>query len=183
MTLPCLFGRSRQFHRELETKWHRLYRLAYAWCHDTQLASDLVQESIVKALGNRKQLRESQAMDAWLFTILANCWRDHIRRSREMTDIDDVPLVHASNPETECGQLEIVCRVRAAIAELAIDQRQIITLVDLEGLAYDEVALVLGIPVGTVMSRLFRARRDLKRRLNEAETARNGQGQRIRSVI
>ncbi len=171
MKLSGLLGRSWQLRRELETKWNRLYRLAYAWCHDSQLASDLVQEALAKALDGGEQLRNAQALDAWLFTILANCWRDYNRRNPETTDIDGVTLVHASNPEEESGQLEMVSRVRAAIAGLGREQRQVITLVDLEGFAYGEVAQVLGIPVGTVMSRLCRARRDLKRRLQTNEDA------------
>lgn len=163
-----LFGHY-QFRSQLETRWHRLYRVAYSWCHDIQLASDLVQEVFAKALKKRHQLRDTKALDVWLFTIMTNCWRDHCRQQRDMVDVDDVSLVQESYPEEENDRNKVITRVRTAITKLSHDQRQIVTLVDLEGLSYGEVAEVLGIPVGTVMSRLCRARQNLKKYLHDLE--------------
>ncbi len=153
-----LFGHSRDVKGALEQSRARLYRMAYAWCHNRALADDLVQETLTKAMQKSSQLRDPKARDAWLFSILTNCYRDHFRRQREMEDIDDIELVHESTPETESNQLEIVLKVRATIARLPEGQRQVITLVDLEGFSYVEVAATLDIPIGTVMSRLCRAR-------------------------
>jgi RNA polymerase sigma-70 factor (ECF subfamily) len=76
-------------------------------------------------------------------------------------------LGHDQTPESESGRLEVAVRVRAAIARLPEGQRQVVTLVDLEGFSYIEVAGILGIPIGTVMSRLCRARAALRDQLQE----------------
>lgn len=156
------FDRSRDQRKLLEQKRARLYRLAYAWCHNPALADDLVQDTLTKALQKADQLRDPAAQDAWLFSIMANCYRDHFRRGRETEDIDDVELSHDLSPEYESARGEVVDRVRMAIARLPEGQRQVVTLVDLEGFSYVEVAQILQIPSGTVMSRLCRARAALK---------------------
>lgn len=149
----------------LEDYWPRLYRLAYAWTGNVALAEDLAQETLMKAWHKRAQLRDAAASRAWLFSILANCHMDHLRRHQEMEDVDTLPLTDESSPETETGRRAIIDRVRAAVAALPASQRQVITLVDLEGLSYTEVANVLTVPIGTVMSRLCRARKALRKTL------------------
>ena len=163
-----LFRRMRQqreLNRRLEDIRPRLYRVAYSWCHDTHLADDLVQQTLVKALQNSGQLRDPKVMDAWLFRILTNCWNDHFRRQRDTVDIDEIPQWHERTPEFEHARDQIVARVRQAIAALPEHHRHVITLVDLGGLSYNEVAEVLEIPLGTLMSRVSRARRALKESL------------------
>lgn len=160
--LTNLFGRHRETRAALEQSRSRLYRMAYAWCHSAALADDLVQETLTKAIQKSAQLRDPQARDAWLFSILTNCYRDHFRRQRDMDDIDDVELVHDTTPESENSEQQIVTKVRLAIAKLPEGQRQVVTLVDLEGFSYVEVATILDIPIGTVMSRLCRARTAMK---------------------
>lgn len=162
MDLLDFFTRSREAQRALQQARARLYRVAYAWCHNAALADDLVQETLSKALKYSTQLRDPKARDAWLFTILANCFRDHFRKTREMDDIDDIEISHDTTPETESSRAEIVNMVRAAIARLPQGQRQVVTLVDLEGFSYVEVSQVLDVPIGTVMSRLCRARNAMK---------------------
>lgn len=160
-----LFGRTREARRKLESQRTRLYRIAYAWTHNPALADDLVQEALAKALAKSGQLRDPKAGDAWLFSILANCYYDHFRRRRESQDIEDVELTDESTPEQESGTQEIVRKVRRAVAQLPHAQRQIVTLVDIEGFRYMEVARILNVPIGTVMSRLCRARAALKETL------------------
>ena len=162
MDLLDFFTRSREAQRALQQARARLYRVAYAWCHNTALADDLVQETLSKALKNSAQLRDPKARDAWLFTILANCFRDHFRKTREMDDIDEIEISDETTPETESSRSEIVGMVRTAIARLPKGQRQVVTLVDLEGFSYVEVSQVLDVPIGTVMSRLCRARNAMK---------------------
>ena len=160
--LDFFFIRSREAQRALEQGRARLYRVAYAWCHNAALADDLVQETLAKALRKSAQLRDPKARDAWLFTILANCYRDHFRRTREMDDIDEIEISHDTTPETESSRTEIVSLIRATIARLPAGQRQVVTLVDLEGFSYVEVSQILEVPIGTVMSRLCRARNAMK---------------------
>ena len=148
--------------RQRIAKTHaRLYRVAYAWGHDPDLASDIVQETIAKALKRVSQLREPEKLNSWLFGIMTNCWRDHFRRKREMTNIDDIELEDFDTPERLHQKHDIVTNVRNAIALLPAGQRYVVTLIDLEGFSYADVAGIMEIPVGTVMSRLSRARKQL----------------------
>lgn len=166
MTWLQLFGgSSRAWQRQVEESRIRLYRLALSWCGDEMLADDLAQEALTRALRKQHQLRDAQRLDAWLFAILHNCWREHLRRLRPQVPLDEVMFICDRCPESEQAQDQIVAQVRQAVAALPMGQREVVTLVDLEGLRYAEVADVLAIPVGTVMSRLSRARRALKQSL------------------
>jgi RNA polymerase sigma-70 factor (ECF subfamily) len=154
--------RTESLGRRLEQSRPRLYRMAFAWTQNPALADDLVQETLAKALHKSGQLRDPAALNTWLFSILSNCWRDHFRRNRETEDIDNVVLLHEDTPEHRHDDRQVVDRVRGAIARLPEGQRQVVTLVDLEGFTYMEVATILDIPIGTVMSRLCRAHNALR---------------------
>ena len=167
MSLLSLLGKQHGFKQQLEMFRPRLYRIAYSWSHNPDLADDLVQETMVKALRNSDQVRNRDAIDGWLFGILTNCWRDHFRKSKELDDIDNVVLVEETTPIHHVEQQNIVDKVRSAIATLPAGQCQVLTLVDLEGMSYAEVATVLDVPIGTVMSRLCRARKILSGKLLE----------------
>ncbi len=162
MDLLDFFTRTREAQHALQQARARLYRVAYAWCHNAALADDQVQETLTKALRHSAQLRDQKLRDAWLFTILANSFRDYFRKTREMEDIDEIEISHDSTPETESSRTELVGMVRAAITRLPQGQRQVVTLVDLEGFSYVEVSQILDVPIGTVMSRLCRARNAMK---------------------
>lgn len=159
--------RTRESRLKLEQHRQRLYRIAYAWTHNAALADDLVQETMAKALKKSAQLRDPNAGDAWLYSIMTNCYRDHFRRLRTAEEIDENTIIHDSTPEKESSDQQVVHKVRAAIARLAEGQRQVVTLVDIQGLSYMEVAQILNVPIGTVMSRLCRARNALKELLGE----------------
>lgn len=170
MKIVSLFCRSNILQQQLEQIRPRLYRLAYSWSHNAALAEDLVQETLIKALKNNDQLRDAALLNSWLFSILANCLRDHFRQYREMEDIEeleDYRYAHEDTPENVHSQAQIISRVRDAVAKLPLGQRQVLTLVDLEELSYIEVATILDIPIGTVMSRLCRARQAMKSLLAE----------------
>ncbi len=94
-----MFNNTRLIRHELEQRRPMLYQLAYSWCHQPALADDLVQDTMVKALRNAKQLQNTKAVKAWLTRILANCWYDHLRSSRDMADIDN--LSAEIEPRTE----------------------------------------------------------------------------------
>ncbi|MCP5284430.1 MAG: RNA polymerase sigma factor [Burkholderiaceae bacterium] len=160
----CLFPAA-ALHRRLETLRPAMYRLAYLWCHDAALADDLTQDALTKAVARLGQLRDPDRLRPWLFGILVNAWRDHLRALRPGEDIDalEETLVCASpTPEQQASQAELVAAMRAAVARLPVGQRQVIALVDLEECGYAETAAILGIPVGTVMSRLHRGRAALR---------------------
>jgi RNA polymerase sigma-70 factor (ECF subfamily) len=178
-----LFRRRAAVQRELGACRELLYRMAYAWCHDAALADDLVQQAAEKALRRAGQLRDEQRLRAWLLRILANCARDHARLQRPHLDLAEVEETLAATgptPEEARRSADLVLRVRGAVAELPLGQRQVLTLVDLEGCSYADVGEILEVPIGTVMSRLCRARRALRARL--APFASEALGTRLRSV-
>lgn len=183
MKIPALFGRRAAVQRELETSRELLYRMAYAWCHDAALADDLAHEAAEKALRRAGQLRHMHKLKAWLLRILANCVRDHARLRREHAElaaVEDTLAAAGPTPEEARASAELAHRVRRAVAQLPLGQRQVMTLVDLEGCSYAEVGEILEVPIGTVMSRLCRARQALRERL--APLAAEELGTRLRSV-
>ncbi|MDH5777889.1 MAG: RNA polymerase sigma factor [Gammaproteobacteria bacterium] len=160
--MTVYFWQNKKFQSYLEQNWQRLYRLAYAWSHDPQLASDLVQEALSRSFKSHYQFENEKALNVWLYKVLVNCWRDHHRQRKETIDIDDAGLEAKSSPEHDHAQHQLQQQIMQAMAQLKSDHRQIITLVDLDELNYTEVADILGIAVGTVMSRLSRARSQLR---------------------
>jgi RNA polymerase sigma-70 factor (ECF subfamily) len=145
----------------------QLYRTAYAWCHDAALADDLVQEAMMKALTRLKTLQDEAALKAWVFRIMTNCYRDWGRRQKDTVDVDSLELPCDDCPESQTERNRVVAEVRRAMMQLSEDHRQVVSLVDLEGFAYSEVSEVLDVPIGTVMSRLSRARAHLRKLLLE----------------
>jgi len=171
MGFTRLFGTSARLKTGIEAQRGALYRLAFAWCHDAALADDLVQETQLRALDRAAQLRDPARLKSWLCSILANALRDHYRRSRAFENVDDLDeavLADPITPETASDSARLAARVRAEVARLPLGQRQVVTLVDLEGCSYAEVSAVLSVPIGTVMSRLCRARVALRARLLDA---------------
>jgi len=160
-----LFCKSREFKQQLELLRPRLYRLAFSWTQDHALADDLTQDALAKALKNSNQLRDSKKQDSWTFGILHNCYRDYFRKQKQLENIDDFNLIDEHQPETDYEHYSITEAVRNAVSKLPDNQRQILTLVDLEGFSYADVAQILDVPTGTVMSRLCRARKALASKL------------------
>lgn len=125
---------------------------------------------MIKGLKSVHQLKDESVVEAWLFSILNNCWRDHFRHLHPQADIEEIMELPAEGPtpEQHHAESELILRVRRAVAALPLGQRQAITLVDLEEMSYSAAAQALAIPVGTVMSRLSRARIALRDLLHEA---------------
>jgi len=162
--------------RRIEHSRTKLYRMALAWCHDPMLADDLVQETQILALQKLHQLNNETAFNGWIYSILNNVWLGHLRKSRPTEDIDQLVVADAASPEHETLMQQVDLMVRSAMSSLPNAQRQVVSLVDLDGLSYSEVADILQIPIGTVMSRLNRARSALaqsiiKRRRQSSQTA------------
>lgn len=164
-TLLEKFSRTRRLRNEICAQRDRLYRLAWSWCHDQHLADDLVQETQVRALNKLDSLREESRLAVWLTRIMANIYRDQFRKTREETGLELEPVEDEETPERSINRSQLVQHTRDAIAALNDDQRQIITLVDLSGFSYADTARILDLPVGTVMSRLSRARGKLREQL------------------
>ena len=112
-----------------------------------------------------EQLKDLEKMDAWLFRILHNTWMEYLRKYKPTLDLDDIDSADDETPESFLSDEQLVKRVRQAVSRLPMAQRQVVSLIDLEGCSYIEVTEILDIPIGTVMSRLNRARTALKKQL------------------
>ncbi|HSH28517.1 MAG TPA: RNA polymerase sigma factor [Thiohalobacter sp.] len=143
----------------------RLYKVALAWTGDRMLADDLVQEAIAIGLDKGHQLRDPDKLYPWLYSILSNCWRRHLRSRQPDYGCEPDTLACGTSLEQQVERQRIVQDVRQAVFRLPLGQREVISLVDLEGFSYAEVAEILEIPIGTVMSRLNRARKALQQAL------------------
>lgn len=168
--------------KRIEHSRTKLYRMALAWCHDPMLADDLVQETQILALQKLHQLNNDAAFNGWIYSILHNAWLGHLRKSRPTEDIDQLVVADGASPEHETLMQQVDLMVRSAMSSLPNAQRQVVSLVDLDGLSYSEVADILQIPIGTVMSRLNRARTALaesiiRRRRQPTQTAVQGERQ------
>jgi RNA polymerase sigma-70 factor (ECF subfamily) len=128
-------------------------------------AEDVVQDACVRALRYFSSLRDDDAR-AWLFTIVRNAWYSRLSRRPDLEDaatrgIQDEPPDGALDPEERLLQQHTVALVRSALERLPVDFREVIVLREIEGLSYKEIAAVVGVPIGTVMSRLARGRERL----------------------
>lgn len=163
MKLLAHLGAKRRLRNELAKQRQGLYKMAYSWCHDPAIADDLVQQTLYQALASGTQLRDFSALNGWLYRILANCMTDHVRKLRCLEVFDENSYSHSGNSLEQQTERDMTVRkVRLAMEKLPLSQRQVITLVDLEAMSYKDVSQVLDIPIGTVMSRLNRGRRQLK---------------------
>lgn len=149
--------------------------------NDVEHADDLVQETLTRALGKLRLWRINSDMRAWLFTIMHNQFVDEFRRVQKRPDrksLEDDGVqepVSTANPEQNLRIRDI----EAALRQLPVEQRAVLLLVSLEGLSYMETAKILDIRIGTVMSRLHRARAQLCHLMDGAPT---GKVRSIRSV-
>ena len=151
--------------QEFARRRNKLYQIAYSWCHDAALADDLVQETMYKALKNASSLRDVGTIDTWLYRILINCWHDYLRVSGRHVELFDVHDDRIRDHSDMYQKVQIVDRVRSSVASLPMNLREVVTLADFAGFSYAEIAEIVDVPIGTVMSRLFRARQNLKEQL------------------
>ena len=146
------------FRQSVEATIPALRRYARALTRDADIADDLVQDTLVRALRS-EHLFHGGEVRSWLYTILTNLNRNRLRslsRRPLMSPIEDNDAPDLAGPEAGGRDIE------RALATLVDEQRDALLLVVLEGLSYREVAEVQGVPIGTVMSRLARARVQIK---------------------
>ena len=153
-----------EIYRSIEAEIPRLRRYARTLARDAAAADDLVQDCLARALAKLHLWQDETDLRAWLFTILHNQYVNHVRRSvREGVAVglsESEPTL--TRPAHQDQRLELRDFARA-IAKLPEEQRSVILLIGLEGMRYEEVAEILDVPVGTVRSRLSRARDTLRR--------------------
>ncbi|WP_207458762.1 sigma-70 family RNA polymerase sigma factor [Azospirillum sp. SYSU D00513] len=157
---------------ELEVHIASLRRYARALLRNRTDAEDLVQEALTRAVARADSFKAGTNLRAWLFTILHNVHVNQVRSKAARPDEVDVDSVESRlvTPARQEERVEAREMMRA-IDDLPEEQRKVLLLVALEGLKYDEVAELLGVPIGTVMSRLSRAREAVRAKLaNEGST-------------
>ncbi|MEO0751692.1 MAG: RNA polymerase sigma factor [Pseudomonadota bacterium] len=155
---------SNQFRKDLVDLVPRLRRFALSLSGNQADADDLVQSACVKALKNEAQFRSGTRMDSWMYRIIQTLWIDDRRRAKTRgasVDPDAAGLSDGGRGARLPEDRIMLDKARVAMAGLTEDQRTVLSLVAIEGLSYKETADVLDLPIGTVMSRLSRARATL----------------------
>jgi RNA polymerase sigma-70 factor (ECF subfamily) len=161
------------FAADVETVIPRLRRYARALTASREAADDLVQDTLERAWTKRALWQPGTDLRAWLFTLMHNVHVNSVRRALRRPEGSAIPEKDVRTADGASAETGIVLgELRAALAALPDDQRAVVLLVGLEQLSYAETAGVLGIPVGTVMSRLARGRERMRALLE----ANNGQG-------
>ena len=152
----------------------RLRRFAYALTGNLDKADDLVQETCARALANADQWQAGTRLDSWMYRIAQNLWFDRLRATKvrgEVVDVDTAADLTGSDGRDVTESRSTLQVVAKGISELPADQQMVIARVCIEGMSYKDAADALGIPIGTVMSRLARARRALHDLINGASDA------------
>jgi len=159
---------SDQLRSEIVAMLPRLRRFARALAGQPADADDIVQIAVERALMRLDQFQAGTRLDAWLLTIVRNAWIDETRtrkrRAQVFADAELGERVGAGGEAEAQAKLEAK-EVRKAMQSLPEEQREAVALVCVEGLAYREAAAVLGVPIGTLTSRLARGREALQRML------------------
>lgn len=162
----------------VEKYQQRVYSMVYGMLRNREDARDVTQEAFVKAYQNLHSFRLESSFYTWLYRIAMNLAIDFVRKRkrRKTTSFEEdiaaregdgtiAEIHHSDSPSRSLERKQLYARIMDAIDKLPEDQRQVVLLRELEGLSYKEIADVMDIPEGTVMSRLFYARRKLQQLL------------------
>lgn len=162
--------------RELFDRYHRrCYAVALGVVKNPHDALDVVQEAFIKVHRHIANFQGSSSVYTWLYRIVMNLSIDHVRKAKKTMEFDEqgprdataegsdlLPRVVESNPRKTVVRKEMSQHIQAALGQLPEHHRQVIVLREFEGCSYEEIAKVLKVPKGTVMSRLFHARRKMQ---------------------
>lgn len=154
------------FQKELIALLPRMRRFAQSLTRSPSDSEDLVQSAVERALKNWRQGALAGRLDSWLFRILQNLWIDEIRRRRRSpaAPAPDEQLVGEDGRVTTSSRMDLDA-ARIAMGTLPPDQQAVLALIVLDGMSYQQASDVLDVPIGTIMSRLARARRALTDKL------------------
>lgn len=163
-----MFKTREQSRGRIEEYLGRLYGYAVSLCNDRERARDILQTTAVKAIAAKNVPDDEPAFRAWLFTILRNTFHDEMRRERNY----HVSLEEkCGTDDAEWNRLEVLnvismeqmmintISVRTALERIGVRYREVLALVDMAGFSYREAADLVGVPIGTIMSRLSRGRK------------------------
>ncbi len=174
--------RDAAFRRYVEPELEVLLRVARRLTGDTSDAEDIVQDTLVRAYRALHRF-DGRHPRAWLLTILRNTWKNSLRKRRPVL-VDDADREFGRTPargadgrggaEEHVILATVDAAITSALRSLSSKKRDVVMLVDVDGLSYREAADVLAIPIGTVMSRLHRARTELRAQLQDNGFVRGG---------
>lgn len=148
----------------------RLRRYARALAGDSHRADDLVQDTLERALGKFHLWRRGSDLRAWMFAIMHNVFVNQLKQRRELALEEDAEAALESAPRADPLEMR---DLDAALRRLPAEQREVLLLIGLEQLSYAEASQALGVPIGTVMSRLSRGRERLQALMSGAAPATN----------
>lgn len=176
-------GDKEAFRVLVERYQRKVFSIAYGMVHNREDAMDLAQDSFLKAYHNLERFEGTSSFYTWLYRIVVNVCIDHIRRhkKRHTVDYDDkvlrdgavegdeniLPSPLGVDPAKAYGRRELLEQIGRALEELSPIHKEAILLREIEGLSYAEMADVMGVSKGTVMSRLHHARKNLQAKLLE----------------
>jgi RNA polymerase sigma-70 factor, ECF subfamily len=165
-----LRGNSEAFATLVERYDRAVYHLAYRTLHNVEEARDTTQEAFFKAFRSLRTFKPGAKFSTWIFAITYHACCDRLgRRKRYASDELPERADSAPGPEQQVIALDEASRLRSAIEALPEKYRTVVTLFHLQGRQYEEIASVLGLPMGTVKTHLFRAKEQLRRLLSGAE--------------
>jgi RNA polymerase sigma-70 factor (ECF subfamily) len=166
----ALRGHPEAFATLVERYDRAVYHLAYRTLHDVEEARDATQEAFFKAFRSLRTFKPGSKFSTWIFAITYHACCDRLNRRRRFSS-EELPerADPAPGPEQRAIALDEATRLRAAIDALPEKYRTVVTLFHLQGKQYEEIASVLGLPMGTVKTHLFRAKEQLRRLLGETE--------------
>lgn len=166
---------TQQVRAELVSLLPRLRRFAYGLTGSLDDGDDLVQSACERALTRLDQFQPGTRLDSWMYRIVQNLWIDQCRARQARPEAGmepaDLEALAVGDAERELNSRLAMATVQRAVRDLSEDQRAVLLLVCVEGLSYKAAAEVLDIPLGTVMSRLARARLAVGRALDGAPSA------------
>jgi len=152
----------------------RLRRFAYALTRNLEQADDLVQDTCERALARADQWQPGTRLDSWMYRIAQNIWFDARRAAKvrgERADLEDIAEISGSDGRTVVESRLTLASVFKEMDRLPHDQQVLVALVCIDGLSYKEAAETLQLPIGTVMSRLSRARQAIASALMDTNPA------------
>ena len=167
------------FNRLISEYQNKVINIAYGMLSDTDDALDASQEVFIKVFKSIDGFKEDSSLSTWIYRICANVCKDFLRRrmragntvSIYATDDEDNDILqiadNSSSPEERTEQSELQSLIRKAMDELGEEARTVLVLCDIEGMSYDEISVILKLPVGTVKSRINRARQALRKKISE----------------
>lgn len=155
------------FHELINRHASYLFAVAFSLVGNAADAEDAVQETLAGALRGLRGFREKSSVKTWLTGILVRQAAQRFRKSRHQAESLELEAVQDSVAAPARPKVDVCLDVQAAIHALPPEYREVIVLRELQGFSYEEIAQALGIPAGTVESRLFRARKELQELLRD----------------